>query len=108
MAKLLEDYPISQKVLSKISKPLKVYQTRRALEDMKNFDNLGSKVQPLRLLFLKYLIDFEQHQGLYNIISVIGDSFYTLNDIEKKKSPVRIKLKNDESTNYMWQIYILR
>ena len=108
MIKLIEDYPLSQKILSKISKPLKVYQTRKALEDMKSFDKLGTKEQPLRLLFLKYLIDFEQHQGLYNITSVIGDSFFALNDIEKKKSPVKIEIKNDETTNYMWQIYILK
>ena len=108
MIKLIEDYPLSQRILSKISKPLKIYQTRKALEDMKSFDKLGTKEQPIRLLFLKYLIDFEQHQGLYNITSVIGDSFFALNDIEKKKSPVKVEIKNDETTNYMWQIYILK
>ena len=105
MIKLIEDYPIS-KNSSKISKPLKIYQTRKALEDMKSFDKLGTRTA-IRLLFLKYLIDFTASR-IYNITSVIGDSFFALNDIEKKKSPVKVEIKNDETTNYMWQIYILK
>ena len=58
-------------------------------------------------MFLKYLIDFDYHQGLWNILAILGDHFYVLNDIEKKSDPIKIHLSNDLSTNYGWQIEVV-
>ena len=75
---------------------------------MKKFDLLGERGAPMRLLFLKYLIDNDYHQGLYNILAVIGDTFYVRNDIDKEEIPYLVKLKNDVSTNNRWQFFIMR
>jgi hypothetical protein len=83
------------------------YQTQKALRQMKSGDGLGGRDEPVLLLFVKYLIDSGQHQGLYNIQSVLGKSFFLLNDIDKKKIPAYVELKNDKSTGYLWQINIL-
>ena len=75
---------------------------------MKKYDGLGEKKTPLRLLFLKYLIDNNYHQGLYNIISVLGESFYIKNDIDEETDPYFIKIQNYFSTNNQWQIYVMK
>lgn len=93
-------------VIEKLKEPLKQYQTRQALQDMRTHDKLGSIKEPLRLVFLKFLIDEDQHQGLWNIVNVIGEGFYVINDLEGRREPVWIKLRNDRSTNYAWQITI--
>ena len=91
----------------KIQKPLEKFQTRKSLNIMRRIDKLGKKLQPFPLKFLKFLIDFNFHQGLYNILAEIGDEFYVINDVESKKKPFKILLKNDESTNYKWKIKII-
>lgn len=107
MDKFSLDYPKMKKEFIKIQKPLKKFQTRKSLNIMKRIDKLGEKRQPFPLKFLKFLIDFDFHQGLYNILAEIGDEFYLLNDVEGKKTPFRIQLKNDESTNYKWNIKVI-
>lgn len=103
-----EDFIFSEKMVKALKKSLKDFQTRKALEDMKKFDSLGMKKRPLSLLFLKFLIEYSEHQGLWNIKSIIGDSFYIKNDIERKTEPVWISLMNDESTNYTWRIVLTK
>jgi hypothetical protein len=75
---------------------------------MKSYDLLGSKEAPVGLVFLKFLIDTENHQGLYNIVQVLGEKFYVMNDLEKKSDPHYIEFKNDASTRNRWQIILLR
>src|SRR3989339_143991 len=108
MNKFKTDYVFSSEVLAKIKEPLIKYQTRVALEDMRKFDKLGSSIEPINIIFIKFLIDNNIHQGLYNITSVIGSKFYIKNTIDKDNSPIYIELKNDETTQYHWQITILR
>ncbi len=103
-----DDFVFSDKMLVMLSDPLREYQTRVALEEMRKFDKLGQKVEPVRLIFLKYLIDFEFHQGLYNISAILGNKFWVKNDIDKAKVPEYIEMRNERSTNFRWQIYILQ
>ena len=103
-----EDFIFSDSLTTKLHKPLAIYQTQKALKEMKKYDALGEKKAPLRLLFLKYLIDNNYHQGLYNIISVLGESFYIKNDIDGENDAYFIKIQNDYSTNNQWQIYVMK
>jgi hypothetical protein len=103
-----DDFEFTSEMIAELSGPIKKFQTRSALNDMKSYDLLGSADAPVGLVFLKFLIDTENHQGLYNIIQVIGDKFYVANDIEKKTSPHYIELKNDTSTKNRWSIILLK
>lgn len=107
MEKFREDYEFTPQWINDLSAPIKKFQTRSALQDMKSYDHLGAKEAPLGLVFLKFLIDTENHQGLYNIQSVIGDRFYVYNDFESKDRPIFIELKNDASTKNHWQIVVI-
>lgn len=102
-----DDFEFTSQMVADLSVPIKKFQTRQALNDMKAYDNLGSAEAPVGLIFLKYLIDTENHQGLYNLINVLGSKFYVNNDIEKKMKPVFIELRNDSSTKNHWQIILL-
>jgi hypothetical protein len=103
-----DDFEFTQARIAEIVGPIKKFQTRAALSDMKAYDLLGSEQAPIGLIFLKFLIDTENHQGLYNVVTVIGEKFYVYNDIEKKSEPHYIELKNDASTNNRWQIILLK
>ena len=95
------DYPEIKKDFLKIRSSLEKFQTRKSLDIMKRIDKLGTKDQPLPLKFLKFLIDFDYHQSrLYNMVTVLGEEFYLVNDIEKKKSLVKVNLRNDKETNF--------
>lgn len=108
MENFRDDFEFTQQMVADLAIPIRKFQTRAALNDMKSFDSLGSINAPLGLIFLKYLIDTENHQGLYNITSIIGNKFYVYNDIEKKNRPVLIELKNDASTQNRWQIILTK
>jgi len=102
-----KDYPFTEDTIKKYDKNLKDYYSRSALMDMLSLDKLGSRQEPVRLKFLKYLMDTDKHQGLFNLQAVIGEKFYVLNDFENKEKPQFIKLENSEKTKFRWQIYIL-
>ena len=84
--------------------------TRDALMEMMNYDKLGTKDGPVPLMFIKFMIDMEEHHGLWNMISILGDKFYVSNEIDSFYSPKAefIQLMNNETTGNQWQIYILR
>ncbi|MCR9205195.1 MAG: hypothetical protein NXH75_11490, partial [Halobacteriovoraceae bacterium] len=102
-----DEFVFDDAFVKRVRGPLAVFQTIKALKDLKKYDKLGSKRTPVKLFFLKLLIDQQSHKGLWNIISVIGDKFYVKNDLEKKKFPVLCRLENNEKTGYKWQITIL-
>jgi hypothetical protein len=108
MEKFKNDFEFSSEVIAEISVPISKFQTRAALSDMKTYDSLGSMSAPLGLTFLKYLIDTENHQGLFNITTILGEKFYVVNDIEKKEKAVHIHLLNDSTTNNKWQIVLIK
>ena len=108
MDQFRDDFEFTPQILADLALPIKKFQTRAALTDMKSFDRLGDMEAPVGLVFLKYLIDTDNHQGLFNIQSVLGEKFYVYNDIENKEKPVYIELKNDSSTNNHWQITLVK
>tara|TARA_B100000925_G_scaffold271612_1_gene234968 strand:- start:2982 stop:4490 length:1509 start_codon:yes stop_codon:yes gene_type:complete len=107
MDKFSLDYPEIKKDFMKKQIALERFQTRKSLGLMKRVDKLGEKNRPFPLKFLKFLIDFDYHQGLYNVLAEIGGDFYVVNDIEKKKKSFKINLRNDEQTNYKWNIKVV-
>ncbi len=110
MLKLKYDYVFSLNMINTLSERLKTFMTREALQEMTAYDKLGTREGPVPLLFLKYMIDMQEHHGLWNIISVMGDRFYVSNEIDAafKPTPELVHLLNNESTGRQWQLYILR
>lgn len=103
-----DDFEFTSAMIAELSGPIKKFQTRSALNDMKSYDLLGKVEAPVGLIFLKFLIDTENHQGLYNIVQVIGEKFYVTNDIENKTTPHYVELRNDASTKNRWTIIMLK
>jgi hypothetical protein len=108
MLKFQYDYVFSAAEMLLLEETLKDYTTRAALEEMRSWDKLGFKEAPMPLTFLKFLIDSQNHQGLYNVVGVLGEEFWVSNDIDKKPDPEWIILKNDASTSYSWALIIKR
>jgi hypothetical protein len=110
MLKLKYDYVFSLNMINTLSERLKTFMTREALVEMMTYDKLGTKEGPVPLMFIKYMIDMQEHHGLWNILSVLGDKFYVSNEIDSEFSPApeMIQLMNNESTGRQWQIYILK
>lgn len=110
MLKLKYDYVFSLNMINTLSERLKTFMTRDALNEMMAYDKLGTKEGPVPLMFIKYMIDMQEHHGLWNILSVLGDKFYVSNEIDSEYSPTPelIQLVNNESTGRQWQIYILK
>lgn len=110
MLKLKYDYVFSLNMINNLSDRLKTFMTREALTEMMNYDKLGTKEGPVPLLFLKFMIDMQEHQGMWNIISVLGNRFYVSNEIDSEYGPgvELIQMVNDDSTGRQWQIYILK
>lgn len=108
MDQFREDFEFTSKMISSLSQPIKKFQTRKALTDLRDFDKFGTSEAPVGIIFLKFLIDTDNHQGLYNVVNVLGDKFYLMNDFEGKTSPVFAELKNDQTTNHRWQIILLK
>jgi len=109
MLKFRYDYVFSMAELQLLQENLKPYVARAALEEMKAWDKLGSQDAPVPLTFLKYLIDSQNHQGLYNLTGVLGEKFWVFNDVDLKISnPTEyVELRNDASTGNAWQLFVL-
>ncbi len=110
MLKFSYDHVFSRAELQLLEGSLKNFTQRKALEEMKSFDNLGSKEAAVPLTFIKFLIDSQNHQGLYNMVGVLTERFWVKNDIDPRiKNPVEFcELRNDPTTGNAWQIYIRR
>jgi hypothetical protein len=110
MLKLKYDYVFTLNMINNLNEKLKTFMTREALKEMMAFDKLGTKEGPVPLLFLKFMLDMEEYQGLYNIISVLGDKFYVSNEIDPSFKPVVefVQISNFEIGPKHWQLTILR
>lgn len=110
MVKLKYDYVFSLSMMNNLSKRLRTFMKREALIEMMKFDKLGTTEGPVPLLFLKFMIDMDEHQGLWNLVSVVGERFYVSNEIDEgfKPKPELVQLVNDDSTGHRWQLVILR
>lgn len=110
MLRFKYDFLFSIPLKKLLDKNLKIYTTRKGLQQMTKFDKLGSAEGPMPLMFLKYLIETHKHQALFNIIGVVGKKFYVSNDIDKLSQTKfdYIELQNNEATNNNWQINVLK
>jgi hypothetical protein len=110
MLKLKYDYVFTLNMINNLSGKLKKFMSREALTEMVTYDKLGSKEGPVPLLFVKFMIDMQEHTGLYNMLNIIGDEFYVSNEIDSnfKTNVERIRIVNNESTGKQWQIYLVR
>lgn len=106
LEKAKSEYQFSKSLIKKFNGPLRPYQTIKALKEMRQKDTLGSIGTPFSYLFLRYLLDYELHQGLFNLQTVLGKSFYIIDDIKKVKKPVKVKLINNKETNYQWKLFV--
>jgi hypothetical protein len=109
MVKFRFDFPFSFTQLKKYEEILSSYSTIKALEEMKKFDNIGTRSKPIPLSFVKYLIDTKKHHGLFNMIKVLGDEFYVFNDLDKSHQykAHRIQPLNNHVTQLQWAILLL-
>lgn len=109
MMKLKYDHVFTLHMINMISERLKTFMTQSALRDMVTFDKLGTKEGPVPLLFIKFMIDMEEHQGLWNLVNVVGNKFYVSNEIdaEFKPKPEYVELKNSADSG-QWQLSVLR
>ncbi len=110
MAKFRYDHVFTLAELRLLEVNLRTYVTRKALEEMRTYDKLGTEAAPMPLTFIKYLIDANHHQGLYNMVNVLGDEFWVLNDVDKRWKPKLelVVMKNDDSTGRQWQLWVRR
>jgi hypothetical protein len=110
MLKFKYDHVFSLSEYQLLSTTLREYTSRQALNEMKEHDRLGSVEAPVPLSFLKFLIDGDNHQGLYNLVTVLGEEFWVTNDIDARWKPASeyIAMKNDETTARQWQISIVK
>lgn len=110
MLKLRYDYVFSLNTINQLSKRIGVFMTREALKEMMEYDKLGTKDGPVPLLFIKYMIDMQEHHGLWNILSILGDRFYVSNEIDESYKPQAeyIELVNNPNVTGHWQLIILR
>lgn len=109
MMKLKYDYVFTLNMINNLAEKLKTFMTREALKEMMSFDKLGTKDGPVPLLFIKFMIDMEEHQGLFNLTSILGERFFVTNEIDASFKPKveLIRLSNQEIGGN-WQITILR
>jgi hypothetical protein len=109
MDKFRYDYVIPLGIKEKLDASLAIFLKQSALKVMKDSEGLGSKNGAIPLILVKYMIDYNKHKELYNIVNIVGEDFFVMNDIDQltQKKPTRIKLLNNVKSNYRWQIYIL-
>lgn len=110
MLKFQYDHVFTPAELQLLSATLHDYTSRKALEEMKSYDKLGEQVAPVPASFIKFLIDTGNHQGLYNMQTVLGARFWMANDVDVSWSPAveYVELRNDVSTKRLWQIAVIR
>jgi len=102
---LKSDFVLEKNMLDLLKSNVGPYKTRSALASMKRNHGFGGIDAPVRLLFLRYLLDTNDHQALFNLQSELGNRFFLLNDIEGKQIPVYVELLFDKSR---WRLNILR
>lgn len=102
------DYLITLKLKDTLDQKLAYFLIRKNLQRLKDQDFFGSQKAPVPLIFVKYMIDYDKHKDLFTLIDILGDKFYTMNDIDKNDpNPISsIKLENNIKTNFKWQIVL--
>lgn len=101
------DYIFSNQIKEKIRALVNTFIGRKALEEMKRYDKLGTQKAPMSLVVMKYLIDTKQHHPLFNIQAVLGNEFYIKNDIDKNISKPLQFIRLSSLLDGSWQLYVL-
>ncbi len=107
MKKFKKDFIFNEDVSLRLKVQFADFENFLFIKKLKNERSFGSKKLPVLLLYLKFLIEHKRHLGLYNITNVLGNRFYVLNDLDDENEPELIELRNDEKTNWNWQIFLL-
>ena len=107
MKKFKNDFIFNEDVSLRLKVQFADFENFLFIKKLKNERGFGSKKLPVLLLYLKFLIEHKRHLGLYNITNVLGNRFYVLNDLDDEEKPELIELRNDEKTNWHWQIFLL-
>jgi hypothetical protein len=108
MGKFKFDFVFTMEQKKKYAPMVKKMSSISILRKMKQEDKMGSRKAPLPLKFLKFMIDEELHQNLFNINQVIGNTFFVKNDIDEGVERLElVEIRNDVTTQYQWQIIIL-
>lgn len=95
MEKMSQYYKFEKDKLALLSENLKIFMQKEALIDLKNHDKFGSIKEPVRFLFIWFMITQNKREGIKNFRSIIGDEFYMINDWEKKTIPIKTSLIKD-------------
>lgn len=109
MKKFNYDYVFTMKQEKEFKPIVHKFSSQKSLKEMLNYDKLGSKKAPIPLRFLKFLIDKKMHQGLFNIVNVLGEEFYIRNDLDENIKKLEfIRIFNNKSTGFKWEIEIVK
>lgn len=110
MLKLRYDYVFSLNTLNQLASRIGSFMTREALKEMMEYDKLGTKDGPVPLIFIKYMIDMQEHHGLWNILSILGDRFYVSNELDSSFKPEieYVELVHNPSVTGQWQLIIIK
>ena len=102
------DYLFTVRKQKKLEPVVNRFGRFSALKDMKDNDQLGSKSAPVPLIYLKFLLESKKDQLLFNLVNVLGNDFFVINDIDKNiNEPIKVKLFNNLKSNYTWKLDIL-
>ena len=108
MKKFKGDFLFNEDVSLRLKVQFAEFEDFTFIKKLKDERGFGSKELPVLLLYLKFLIEHKRHLGLYNMTNVLGNRFYILNDLDDENKPELIELRNDEKTNWDWQIFLLK
>jgi hypothetical protein len=82
-----------------------LYERKTTFEKLKEKENLGKAIAPFPLSFLKYLIDFNEQQALNNLLEVLSNKFFVVNDLEPSSKVYYIQMSSE---GQRIQFYILK
>ncbi|MBF0365119.1 MAG: hypothetical protein HQK50_06080 [Oligoflexia bacterium] len=109
MRRFRSEHTFAPTILKQLLPAMEPYKSQEALREMCRLDHIGTAENPLALSFVKLLLDQNEHHALFNLTTVLGESFYVENDLENLGPKVRavlIRLSN-RSDNGEWEIFIV-
>jgi hypothetical protein len=108
LEKLVSENPFNERQIANISPLINPYRSQSALLEMKTKDKLGQSVRPVPLSFIKLLFTTKDYQTLFNIIKVLGEKFYIINDLDAATSNFNEPIFSWLSFEKEWQLRLIR
>lgn len=68
------------------------FRERKIIDAMYKHESFGKNQAPVPLVFIKYLLDIKDHQTLFSLTQILGNSFYIQNDFDTGESRCRKEL----------------